>query len=234
MTKDTAILFFHNTSLDEANSKNWLHNNGKKNQILAEKLIKETFNKVNKAGLPVISINSSIQNGNTFGEKLTNAILSVYNLGFQKVIVVGSDCPKLSVLNIKQTSQFIADDNIVLGPDTNGGVYLIALHKNNFDKQLFVKLPWNTKDIFNALVNYSLEVQACLTYLQKRADFHKRISVSSYFELKNLLPWELVKKITSLFTPIYTTNIFAFLFIPHITLTYKSLRAPPIPPSFSF
>ncbi len=227
MVQNTAILFFHNTSMVEASSKNWLIKKGKKNQILAEHLIKETYNKVNKTGLPVISISSNIQIGDTFGEKLTNAIHSVYNIGFQKVIVIGSDCPKLSVSDIELANKLNQNGNIVLGPDTNGGVYLIALNKKDFNKTLFQKLPWNSKNLFEALISYSVEVNACSTYLRKRADLHENISTSSFSDFKNLLNWELLKIISSLLTPIYKMEIYFFLYFSLFILTSKGLRAPP-------
>ncbi len=84
MDLNTAILFFTREANEEALHKSFVHD--KRNKLIATQLIAHTRKTVDKSGLPVFQTTSQI--GNTFGERLSNALTEVYALGFEKVIVV--------------------------------------------------------------------------------------------------------------------------------------------------
>jgi glycosyltransferase A (GT-A) superfamily protein (DUF2064 family) len=68
------------------------------------------------------------QNGSTFGERLKNAIETLGDLGYQEIVIIGSDCPELQSKDINAAFEKLALKKIVIGPDHRGGCYLIGFY----------------------------------------------------------------------------------------------------------
>lgn len=227
LNTSTAILFFSRTSVEEACVKNWLPGKKKKNEFLAKRLIKQTLAEAKKTNLPIFIVDSAKQTGNSFGEKFSNAIESVFNQGIENVIAIGSDCPRLTAADIQKAYNISSRGNIVLGPDTRGGVYLLGLNKNNFNPQLFQQLPWQTSDLLKAFINYAVAAGATTTALRSLDDFHLTVTISSACLLKKVLSFPLLKTVMALFSSNFHTNLFSFSYSPFSGVYCKGLRAPP-------
>lgn len=84
------------------------------------------------AGLPLPALSSPItlhtQQGANFAERLENAVETLVQAGYNRVVIVGRDCPDLAAQDIAQAFQLLDDHPLALGPDHRGGCYLIALH----------------------------------------------------------------------------------------------------------
>lgn len=68
------------------------------------------------------------QRGHSFGERLENAVEDLTRDGYERVVIVGRDCPQLSVKDVAAAIDQLDKRQLVLGPDHRGGCYLIALH----------------------------------------------------------------------------------------------------------
>lgn len=139
MRNNPAVLIFANTPQNEVLKK------GISSIDLFENLNAQVLNTVKKSGLTYFLITEKEQNGRSFGERFTNAIQFVFNQGFDNVITIGNDTPQLSVNHLRKTCQQLKENKIVLGPSVDGGFYLMGISKNLFDKNQFLKLPWQTK-----------------------------------------------------------------------------------------
>lgn len=102
--------------------------------------------------LPYFHFDETKQIGNSFGERLVNAMQKVFANGFENVIVVGNDCPSLNVLKIEKAAFLLTKNQIVLGPDNHGGCYLIGIHKSAFNAEILLQLPWNNQSLLHSLV----------------------------------------------------------------------------------
>jgi len=107
----------------------------------------KTLNTVKKTGLPFYHFPEHKQQGTSFGERLSNAISCVFNKGYQRIITVGSDIPHLNASILNKSAKRLQHQSYVLGPSTDGGFYLIGLNKNAFNKDSFIRLPWETKTL---------------------------------------------------------------------------------------
>ncbi len=119
--------------------------------MLFNELNRQTIAKVQKTGLPYFLFSENEQTGNTFGERYTNAIQSLYNKGFENVITIGNDTPHLQTSQLLKTAALLTTQKIVLGPSKDGGYYLMGLHKSQFSKQTFLKLPWQTSQLTQSI-----------------------------------------------------------------------------------
>ena len=88
-----------------------------------------------------------IQTGDNLGERLLNAIIDTFEEDFDNVLVIGSDCPRLSVDHLNRAQLELAEVDVVIGPAKDGGYYLIgmkALHR-----ELFMGKSWSSPALFD-------------------------------------------------------------------------------------
>ena len=85
-------------------------------------------------------LNIHYQEGSSFGERLENAVQTLTDLGYKKVVVVGSDCPDLDLGDIELAFSALEQHRLVLGPDHRGGCYLIGLDTS--ERRLLHGIRW--------------------------------------------------------------------------------------------
>lgn len=73
------------------------------------------------------------QKGNDLGEKMYRAIRKVLDLGYESVILTGSDLPLMTAEHLKSGFSALEDHDIAIGPTTDGGYYLIGMKKPSRD-----------------------------------------------------------------------------------------------------
>ena len=112
---------------------------------------------IHKTNLPYFISDETTQTGTTFGEKLSTAVQAVFDQGFENIIIVGNDTPGLTAQLIHDTYFSLGQNDLVLGPDYNGGAYLIGLAKGVFNKKMFANLSWKTSKVFQQLQAFSEE-----------------------------------------------------------------------------
>lgn len=90
------------------------------------------------AGLALPALLSKVtvhaQQGANFAERLENAVEELAQSGYDRVVIVGRDCPDLAAQDITHALQLLDDHTLALGPDHRGGCYLIALHLTDREK----------------------------------------------------------------------------------------------------
>jgi rSAM/selenodomain-associated transferase 1 len=77
------------------------------------------------------------------------------NGGFQRAVLIGADCPNLKPDELRTSLKLLEQHQIVLGPATDGGYYLIGLQKpagvpddHLFIDFLFADMIWSREDVF--------------------------------------------------------------------------------------
>ncbi|GAA0711551.1 hypothetical protein GCM10009430_01130 [Aquimarina litoralis] len=142
MNLKTAILVFANSSKQEVLNKPIF--GGDK---LFSELNKATLKIVQGTGIPFFVCTERDQIGNSFGERFVNAIQNIYDRGYESVITIGNDTPHLQKHHLIESVKQLKNNNFVLGPSADGGFYLMGLHKSQFNKNTFLKLPWQSKNL---------------------------------------------------------------------------------------
>ena len=126
-------------------------------RFIAE-LTTQTKLKARRAGLPVFHIDEKSQTGTSFGERLGNAMKSLYDQGIEHLLVIGNDSPDLRTETLKGTAALLEEGKTVFGPTADGGTYLIGINRQHFDFESFILLPWQEKNLFKALLYWTLSV----------------------------------------------------------------------------
>jgi len=197
----TAILIFANSAEKEIISKSF------SDKSLFETLNTQTLNIAKKTGLAYFLFSEKQQIGNSFGERFTNAIQSVYDKGFDTVITIGNDTPHLTSKHILKTVEKLKQHTVVLGPSTDGGFYLMGLNKSQFKKELFLKLPWQTSKLSRSITKLTSSNKLAISYLEVLTDIDTasdiKLVIDSYKTLSKaiyrllLQSLSIVKKVIS-------------------------------------
>lgn len=150
---NTALLIFTRTAGNEARSKKFIsHGSFEQNALIANELFVRTRSVAKHSRLSVFVCTDYHQVGQNFQERLANAIESVYAKGFEKVIAIGSDTPELSVNHIREAEQRLQSQQVVLGPSTDGGLYLIGMTKDVYEREAFVELSWLSEQVYEEFI----------------------------------------------------------------------------------
>ncbi len=144
---NTAILVFALTSQAECKRKK-IDNCA----TLFSTLSEHSLNIVSRTKLPYLLFTEKEQHGDSFGERFTNAIQAVFDLGFEQVITIGNDTPQLKATHLLKAAENVKKDTLVLGPSADGGFYLMGLHRENFNREKFKDLPWQHSMLVSRLV----------------------------------------------------------------------------------
>lgn len=79
------------------------------------------------------------------GEKLQRAFADAFTDGMHRAVCTGSDCPSISHDLLNEALRRLADHDLVLGPATDGGYYLIGMNQPHSD--LFTGIDWGTASV---------------------------------------------------------------------------------------
>lgn len=100
----------------------------------------------------MIWFDESKQQGHNFASRFTEAFSDLFAQGYEKVISIGNDSPDLTSAHIETALQKLEENELVLGPSTDGGAYLIGIHKSHFNAAVFEAFPWQQENLFASLV----------------------------------------------------------------------------------
>jgi len=90
---------------------------------------------------------SFVQEGHDLGERMANAFARSFESGMEKVVLIGTDCPTLQSQHLNQAFEALTHSDLVLGPATDGGYYLIGM-KRKAD-YLFEGIAWSTAEVLS-------------------------------------------------------------------------------------
>ena len=190
-------MVFTRTSEHEAQVKNFDPKLGQRgNKKIADRLIWNAILTAQRTRLPIHTSYSTSQRGNTFGERLANAIEDTFAMGYDQVITMGNDCPDLTPETLLEVRNRLFDSEMVLGPTPDGGTYLIGLSKEAYHRERFIKMRWQSEWLLEDFESYaqahSLEMLEKASDINSAEDFQRFLKKSSpvsqlYQELISIL-----------------------------------------------
>lgn len=216
MNQKTAILIFAQSASLECKNKYF-----PKGLELFSELNHQLFKKVKKTGQPYFIITEKEQNGTTFGERFTNAIDFVFKKGFSSIIAVGNDCPELNSLQLQQAILNLEESKTTIGPTIDGGFYLLALHKNQFNKNAFLNLPWQKKSLRKELFKILKIRKANISILRYYNDLDNFDDIKYYLSHKNNISKEVFLLLQTFNTITFQNNETIFIEKKFVSLHFN-------------
>ncbi len=87
-----------------------------------------------------------LQTGESLGDRMHAAFSLLFSNGYERCIVIGSDCPGLTTFIIDNAFESLKLNDIVIGAAEDGGYYLLGMKK--LHSSLFKNKDWSTKYVF--------------------------------------------------------------------------------------
>lgn len=128
--------------------------------------------------LPVMQSTELITHTGTFGDQLDRACQATFALGFDRILIIGNDCPALTSDHLIQAANQLATALVVLGPDRRGGLYLPGLSRDALGRHSLTGLPWQTCQLAQA-VRCLYAAQSTLS-LSRLGDLNGRVDLQQY------------------------------------------------------
>src|SRR3712207_1695748 len=75
------------------------------------------------------------QRGADIWERMKNAFLDMFNLGYESLVLIGADIPEITSQNINESLDLLLDHDIVITPTEDGGYCLVGM--NNLNNRVF-------------------------------------------------------------------------------------------------
>jgi rSAM/selenodomain-associated transferase 1 len=92
------------------------------------------------------------QKGKDLGERMRNGFIDGFALGYERIVLIGSDLPDLPMKYIEEAFESLKEMDAVIGPAVDGGYYLIGFNQSTFSPQVFEGIAWGTKNVFGETI----------------------------------------------------------------------------------
>lgn len=83
------------------------------------------------------------QKGRDLGERMANAFEAVFQSGYDKAVLVGTDIPQLTASLLSDAFDCLNRNRVALGPALDGGYYLIGFCKSRLTPTVFENIIWS-------------------------------------------------------------------------------------------
>ena len=80
------------------------------------------------------------------GQRMFNSFCCMFERNYKRMVLIGSDCPLITIQTLRQSFDMLGSYDCVLGPARDGGYYLIGLKQPN--KDLFTDIFWGGSRVF--------------------------------------------------------------------------------------
>lgn len=108
------------------------------------------------------------QGSGDLGQRLERAFAEAFRTGAQRVVVIGSDCPEVSADDIEAAWAALRKFDLVLGPATDGGYWLVGLPSPR--RELFREIPWSSARVLHETLTRAQESGLKVHLLRELSD----------------------------------------------------------------
>lgn len=120
-----------------------------------------------------------LQSEGNLGDKMSIAFQTQFGKGYDKLLIIGTDCPELTAEIIEKAFEKLEQSEVVIGPAKDGGYYLLGMQR--FIPGVFKNIKWSSDQVLKSTQNF-LESQKIKFSL-----------LSELSDVDHLEDWELVK-----------------------------------------
>lgn len=124
------------------------------------------------------------QGDGDLGDRMARAFVAGFDEGYDRIVMIGTDCPSVDSSLIHRAFLALENTDIVFGPATDGGYYLIGLRKMIPD--LFIDLAWSTPSVLSDSLAILDRLKIPSTLLETLSDIDRPEDLkhlSSHFKL---------------------------------------------------
>lgn len=228
MIPSTALLLFTKTASQEATGKQFVRSDKGRSERISRKFIGHSLRCIKQSGLPYFVISSPRQYGNSFGERLTNAIEEVFSSGYEQVIAIGNDSPQLTSQLLVHAAHEMSSADLVLGPDKRGGIYLLGISKKAYSRNELLSFRWNTSELCSDFIEWKDKHNLAFAILPTLRDVNSEADLQSLLQQKGF-SLKLLNVLLSIIAPAGVATIGEIIFLKNLSAQNSmGLRGPPV------
>jgi uncharacterized protein len=108
------------------------------------------------------------QGSGNLGERLASATQDHFHNGASSVVIIGSDCPEITAEDIRAAHHTLATSDVVLGPASDGGYWLIGLRRPTVG--VFDNIAWSTETVLQQTLERAASLGLSVTTLRQLDD----------------------------------------------------------------
>ena len=86
-----------------------------------------------------------LQHPGDLGERMLEGFRAAFEQGYEKVVIIGSDCPGIDTDYLNEAFAALNENDVVVGPALDGGYTLLGMRK--FTPSLFQDIAWSTAEV---------------------------------------------------------------------------------------
>ena len=113
------------------------------------------------------------------GEKMKAGFDFVFQAGYEKAVIIGSDCGELNHAIIERAFAALDQRDFVIGPALDGGYYLLGMKQ--FAAFPFENKQWSTSTLFETTV---------AEIIRKKQSVYQLVALNDVDEYEDWIRWE--------------------------------------------
>ncbi|WP_460207018.1 TIGR04282 family arsenosugar biosynthesis glycosyltransferase [Scytonema sp. NUACC21] len=117
------------------------------------------------------------------GLRMLRSLKSGFEAGAKKVIIIGTDCPEVNAEILRMAFDRLNHNDLVLGPATDGGYYLVGLKRPVPD--LFTNITWGTSHVLQQTIEKAQFFNLSVGYLPVLSDIDRPEDLPVWEKLGN-------------------------------------------------
>ena len=123
------------------------------------------------------------------GQRMFFAFEEAFSEGMDRVLLVGTDIPGLNGIVIETAMQELLDHDLVLGPATDGGYYLIGFSRPP-SRALFTGIPWGTGTVLASTLKTAKEHGLSTALVETLSDVDRPEDVELLGQSRSANAWK--------------------------------------------
>jgi rSAM/selenodomain-associated transferase 1 len=118
------------------------------------------------------------------GKRLGRAFDEAFADGAERVVIIGSDCPDLQVADVRAAWKELATHDLVVGPATDGGYWLMGLRASQ--PKLFENISWSSEHVLAETLQRAKALALRIQLLRILTDVDTETEWNAYVQNRKL------------------------------------------------
>ena len=171
-----------------------------------KELNRNTIRQIENSGLDYFHFSEKQQVGRNFGERFIHAIQAVFDKGYENIITLGNDTPQLRANHIAQAVDHLNRGEIVIGPSTDGGFYMLGLNKSQFKPDVLIRLPWQTAKLRRQLLEVLWTTNKNIHQLPVLMDLDSVNDIKRFASRAFIIPISILKYLSTIIRQVKSSS----------------------------
>ena len=135
-----------------------------------------------------------LQGPGDLGDRMDRAFAASFCEGEARAVIIGADCPEITPELIREAFELLAESDLVLGPASDGGYYLIGLRRPT--PQLFTDMPWGSQQVLERTLRRAAELSLKTSLLKTLTDVDRPEDLAVWRRVQNRCNATLAERIS--------------------------------------